>query len=153
MLVYADSADLAAYTGVAAPANATQLLRFASMLVRRVTSQAFYAVDETGLPTDADVLTAFRDATCAQANAWSLNGIDPAAGVAGVGGVVVKKSLGSASVDYAVDSSVAAEQARLAGGGLTLEAMLILRNYGLLANNVVSDYPYNIDFAELIGDL
>lgn len=145
MLIYATTAELADYTGKPAPADGVQLLRFASMLVRRSTSQAIYATDPDGFPTDTAMLDAFRDATCAQANAWSVNNIDPAAGGAGVTGTVVKKSLGSASVDYSTDAGASSERTRLASGGLAFEAYLILQNAGLISASVISDYPVGID--------
>ncbi|GAB3224132.1 hypothetical protein GCM10027447_12440 [Glycomyces halotolerans] len=50
------------------PAGAERALRAASARVRKLTRTACYETDENGLPTDSDVLAAFRDATCAQAD-------------------------------------------------------------------------------------
>jgi hypothetical protein len=141
MLIYATSAEMATYTGVAAPSNSDALLRYASLLVRRATSQAIYTVDEDGFPTETSKLDAFRDATCAQAHAWAINNIDPSAGAAGVSGVVAKKSLGSASVDYAVSGTASNELSRLANGGLSQEAYLILQLEQLITPGVITDYP------------
>ena len=133
-LVYAVPDDLAAWTGSAAPANATPLLRSASLLVRDATASAFYAADTTGLPTDPTTLQAFKDATCAQAAFWAANGIDPAAGALPTAGVLRGKKLGSASLDY--DTAAAASQAVLQARmdsveALVPEAVRILRGAGV----------------------
>lgn len=133
-LVYAVPDDLAAWTGSAAPANATPLLRSASLLVRDATASAFYAADTTGLPTDPATLQAFKDATCAQAAFWAANGIDPAAGALPTAGVLRGKKLGSASLDY--DTAAAASQAVLQARmdsveALVPEAVRILRGAGV----------------------
>ena len=133
-LVYAVPDDLAAWTGSAAPANATPLLRSASLLVRDATASAFYATDATGLPTDPGTLQAFKDATCAQAAFWAANGIDPAAGALPTAGVLRGKKLGSASLDY--DTAAAASQAVLQARmdsveALVPEAVRILRGAGV----------------------
>lgn len=115
-LIYATAADLATWTGTTAPVNATQLLRRASGLVRKATAVAFYDTDPTGLPTDPDTLHAFNDATCAQANFWASNNIDPASGALTQSGILTSKRLGSASLNYdaAGSGSVTAWQAKVA---------------------------------------
>lgn len=133
-LVYAAPADLTAWTGATAPANATQLLRSASLLVRDATASAFYAADTTGLPTDAATLAAFKDATTAQAAFWAANGIDPAAGALPTAGVLRGKKIGSASLDYDTSATVSAAvlQARLDSvENLVPEAVRILRGAGV----------------------
>jgi hypothetical protein len=129
-LVYATTTDLTNWTGGAAPTNATQLLRSASLLVRDATAAAFYDADSTGLPTDTTTKQAFNDATCAQAAFWAANGIDPTAGGLTTTGVLRGKRIGTASLDYdtAAVSSVAAMNARLASAKqLCPEAVSILR--------------------------
>ena len=107
MLVHATASDLTAWTGTTAPANATALLRSASLLVDEATVTAVYATDDTGKATDTTVLGALRDATCAQAAAWAALGVDPVAGPAQQGATPVSsKTLGSGSVSY--DTSAAA---------------------------------------------
>jgi len=115
-LIYATTTDLTAWTGAAAPANATQLLRRASALVRKATATAFYATDTNGLPTDTVTLQAFKDATTAQANYWAVNGIDPATGGLTQSGILSSKKIGSASLTYDTvgAGSVTAYQARVA---------------------------------------
>lgn len=132
--VYATPADLSAWTGATAPANATQLLRRASGLVRKATATAFYATDSNGLPTDATTLQAFKDATTAQANFWAVNNIDPAAGGLTQTGVLSSKRIGSASLTYDVAGagSVTAYQDRVAATSeLCEEAVDILQASGL----------------------
>jgi hypothetical protein len=114
VLIYATTADLATWTQQAAPANAVQLLRSASLLVREATASAYYQVDANKLPTDTDILEAFKDATCAQAAFWAANGIDPNAPLAQQG-VLNQKAIGSARLGYdtAGAGSLAAWQAKV----------------------------------------
>lgn len=131
---YATAADLATWTGATAPTNATQLLRRASALVRKATAVAFYATDTTGLPTDADTLQAFNDATCAQAAMWAAAGIDPTAGGVALVTPTRRKSIGSASLEYdtSANASVTAYNARGAAAlNLCEEAFDILSAAGI----------------------
>jgi hypothetical protein len=131
---YATAADLATWTGATAPVNAAQLLRRASALVRKATAVAFYATDTTGLPTDADTLQAFNDATCAQATFWAVNNIDPSGGALTQSGILTSKRLGSASLNYdaAGSGSVTAWQAKVAATSeLCEEAFDILSAAGI----------------------
>jgi hypothetical protein len=52
------------------PTDLTRLLLRASELIDDYTRTAIYAVDTDGMPTDTDIIAAFRDATCAQVEAW-----------------------------------------------------------------------------------
>jgi hypothetical protein len=135
ILIYATSDDLAAWTGSTAPDNAATLLRTASLIVRRATMTATYAVDETGAPTDADVLDAFRDATCAQAAAMAANDVDPLAASAGAAGEIASSSIGSASISFATDASTSALTRSLLSA-VTDEAAMILSRAGLTAQPV-----------------
>lgn len=83
--IYATAADLAAYTGTAAPANADALLAQASrMLDAEVFGLCYYQADpDTGMPVVQVVTDAFRDATCAQAQWWDALGDSLGATVAG----------------------------------------------------------------------
>ena len=133
-LVYATSGDLTTWTGTTAPANADRLLRAASILVRNATRAALYDVDQAGKPSDADVLTAFRDATCAQAAMWAAADIDPSEGGVGVAEpAVVSKSMGGRSIQYAdLSGSVTVQQDRAkAARELCAEAVAILADAGL----------------------
>ena len=135
ILIYATSDDLTDWTGTTAPDNATALLRTASLIVRRATMTATYAVDETGAPTDADILDAFRDATCAQAAALAANDVDPAGAAAGASGEIASSSIGSASISFATDASTSALTRSLLSD-LTDEAAMILSRAGLTAQPV-----------------
>lgn len=136
-VIYATGADLATYTGDEAPDNAAQLLRSCSRLVRRATAGAFYTADSGGLPTDAAVVKAFKDATCAQASAWIALGIDPlAGGVATVGGqTAVSKTLDGAAVTYA-GAQTAAQARACAIRELVPDASDILGALGLLQTRI-----------------
>lgn len=127
MLVYATSDDLAAWTGEAAPTNATQLLRTASLAIREVTKTAFYATDDTGLPTDPNVAQAFNDACCAHAAALAAFDYDPTTGGVYEAGLVESSvKIGSASVT-AADGDAAIQAAQGLLGGLAPEALRVLR--------------------------
>jgi len=132
ILVYATSGDLATWTGTTAPDNATTLLRTASLIVRKATKTAVYATDDTGAPTDADTIDAFRDATCAQAAAMDANGVDPLAGQAGASQEIASTSIGSASISFANGSANTSAADLLSD--LCAEAAMILGEADLLHN-------------------
>jgi hypothetical protein len=140
VLVYATNADLTAWlAGAALPANATVLLRSASMLVRSSTVTALYDVDTEGLPSDATVLEAFTDATCAQAAFWAAAGVDPVAGGVSTTAPVRSKKLGSGAVEYdtGVSASVTAFSAKqAAANSLCGEAWMILQQAGIVPGGV-----------------
>lgn len=129
-LVYATPDDLTAWTGQPAPDNAVQLLRAASMLVRGATRTAVYQTTPAGLPRDADVAEAFRDATCAQAALWDTQGIDPDNPTAGPR-VAQSKSIGSASVTYADAGQIIGSRTD-AARTLGSAAVTILTDAGLI---------------------
>lgn len=134
VLVYATAENLTTWTGGAAPANVTQLLRSASLLVRESTKTAVYGTDETGLPSDATIADAFKDATCAQVASWVAAGVDPSGAGVSTAAPVRGKRLGSGSVEYdtAVSGSVTAFQAkRAAAVTICPEAFMILQQAGI----------------------
>ena len=151
MLIYATPSDLAAWTGTAVPANATQLLRSASLLVQEATSNAYYDTppDTSGgqssgsynyyrpdaLPSDPAVLAVLNAATCIQAAAWAALGIDPT--LAGVvqPTVVSQKHIGTASIVYA-DAAAASAAKALAATQLVPEAMRVLLQAHLVSTLV-----------------
>lgn len=129
-------ADLAAWTGAAAPANAVPLLRSATALVLSATKGAYYAVDPaTGLATDAVVAKVLKDATTIQAAAWAALGIDPLTGGVVVASVASQKSIGTAHLSYA-DAAQAADAKAKALTTLVPEALAKLSQNNLLASNV-----------------
>lgn len=131
MPVYATSDDLSSWTGAAAPSNAVQLLRTASLAVQEATQTAFYAVDEADAPTDATVIAAFRDATCAQAAAMIAQAVDPlAGGTYSSDGVEQSVGIGTARVQFA-DAAEAIEAQQQLLQGLCPEAQRILRLAGI----------------------
>ena len=52
------------------PEDLGRLLDRASEVIADYTRTAIYAVDDDGMPTDAEDVAAFRDATCAQVEFW-----------------------------------------------------------------------------------
>lgn len=144
VLVYATATDLQTWTGVANPANATQLLRSASLLIQSCTMTSLYAVDGTGLPTDATVLGAFKDATCAQVAYWVAAGVDPASGGVTTTAPVRSKKLGSGGVEYdtGVSASVTAFNAkREAATTMCAEALMILQQARIVPAGVQRGRP------------
>lgn len=132
---YAQPADLAEYTGSAAPSNAVALLRSATNLVLDATNQAYYAVDlTTGLPTDPQILGALKQATLIQAAAWAAIGYDPLAGGVITTSVVQSSKAGGASDTFA-DAQLAAQARADAVRDLVPDAVRVLRLNNLLIPN------------------
>lgn len=143
MTPYATPTELAHYMDPdadpvpAPPALATVLLRSASQLVADAIAAKVYAVDSDGLPTVSAQLAAVKDATCEQAQAWSLNGIDPRKGPAQVARRVSSKSAIGISVSYVADPNSDSYLSDLArADSLTSAATTILDNAGMLSNRV-----------------
>lgn len=129
-------ADLAAWTGAEAPANAVPLLRSATTLVLAATKGAYYAVDPaTGLATDTAVAKVLKDVTCIQAAAWASLGVDPLTGGVVVEGVESQVGIGSGRVSYA-DAAHAAAAKTSALTDLVPEAQMKLSQNNLLSSNV-----------------
>ncbi|MFS0078214.1 hypothetical protein ACL1FX_00185 [Corynebacterium striatum] len=109
------------------------LITRASMLMRRFTKGALYAVDEYGMPTDPRIRDAFRDATSAQVLAWvqsELVGELLTDGATAEASVASSTNNGS-SVTFDTSVSTTA-RARLLSGGLADGALLILEDAGLI---------------------
>lgn len=92
---YATLSELAAWLRADPPDNAERLLVAASRRVDSALIGAFYAVDDDGLPTDADVIAALRDAVCAQVEWWDEIGDTTGTGA---GGEWSSVSIGKVSV-------------------------------------------------------
>lgn len=165
MPLYATPIDLAVYvtgdpaaTVEQAPPNAAALIRQASSLVTDATRGAVYAVTPTGVPADATVLEAMTEATCAQAAAWSANGVDPVKGRSGAAPAVTSKSLGGASVAYSTYAADAAARSDLASGDVLVgAAWRALDQAGLLTTKAQAPgggsgvYPQEWPFDPLTG--
>lgn len=123
--VYATTADLANFLQDVPPANARKLLVQASRDIERATKTAIYDTDTNGFPTDAAVLAAFRDATCAQAEWWAETG--DSLGVNGQWGDV---KIGSVALGGRASTSGT-------GGQLTANAATILELADLLPGHVL----------------
>lgn len=129
----ATSADLAAWTGQAAPANADALLRACTRLVLEQTRTASYDSDPTtGLPTDPNITAALKDATCIQAAGWIVLNIDPLAGGINTGGVKKSTKLLSGSIELAGAEQTAAAKV-YAVANLVPDAVRRLRQQNLLS--------------------
>ena len=75
---YATTGELAEWLQAAPPAGSARLLAAATRVIDRAAVSAVYdvtGVDE--LPTDPAVAQAFREAVCAQVEAWQANGTGP----------------------------------------------------------------------------
>lgn len=133
MPVYATPSDLEAWLDPV-PADAVRRLRSASAQVLYATRGAVYEVDADGLPVDAELKTAMRDATCAQVALWAQLGIDPDGAAVSVAGQVASKSQGGRSVSFRTDDpQVTAQRAAIAVSvAPASEPWLILASVGLL---------------------
>ncbi|MFE5290338.1 hypothetical protein ACFRAQ_35760 [Nocardia sp. NPDC056611] len=130
MLVYAAPADLADWlTELPDTATSTQLIRYASQLVRSTTRCDLYDVYPSGLPIDLDIAEAMKEATCAQAAQWHLAGIDPAAGSVGRTVAIKSHTADGGAVTYA--DAPSADEIQRALSTLAPIALTILRNAGL----------------------
>ena len=137
MRIYATTSDLTEWMDPKPiPANAASLLRSASNLVRSETKTAFYATNTAGEPTHPDIVEAFRDAVCAQAQFWADMKVDPSLGAAGVAPLAAAKSIGGASIQYSTYVSTAEARAN-AAGVLGPDAFYALEQAGLLSGQVV----------------
>lgn len=136
MLVYADADNLAAWLGEPAPDNATSLLRHASSRVANACRCDIYDTQPSGLPVDDDIREALRDATCAQAEQWSVLKVDPAAGAGGFDVQVTSSSIDGSSLSTTAAAVDAARAEAL--DSLCELSVSILRNAGLASSLVRS---------------
>ncbi|MFJ3867906.1 hypothetical protein [Streptomyces nigra] len=121
--VYATSGDYAEFTGQTAPAGIERLLARASEDVDSALLSAVYSTDADGMPTEADVAAALRDAVCAQVEYQQETG-DTGTGAAGRWDSV---SLGPVSLSGRKDAAPGPEALDLAP-----RAHRALRRAGLL---------------------
>lgn len=106
------------------PANASRMLREASREVEDMTLTAFYETDTNGYPTDAEVIEAFRDATCAQAEFARASGDSNSVGANQYHSV----SIGSVQLTRGYDPGGSVTPARW-----SRKAWQILKRAGLVA--------------------
>lgn len=134
MQVYATVDDLEAWLQDDVPDNAPSLLRQASLQVFYATKGAFYDADAvTGAPTDATILQAFDDATCAQVAFWIAADIDPTSGAVQPASALSRTRIGTAEVSYDPNAILALTTARTDGALQLCElAYGILEQAGLL---------------------
>lgn len=67
---YANADDLGAYLGTEPPADSDRLLIRAQELIDATLTSAMYTSDTNGNPTNAAVIGALKQATCAQVEYW-----------------------------------------------------------------------------------
>lgn len=128
---YATVDDLEAYVGRDDIDDAERKLERASSLVDEALIGAFYAVDASSNPTDADVIAAMRDATCAQVEWWEETGDE-------LGAAGQYSSVGIGSVSLVRANSATTGQAP---GLLCPRALGHLRVAGLYPVAVAIGYP------------
>jgi len=76
MTAYATAAELATFTDQDTPDGVDAMLERASEVIDDHTRTAVYAVDGNDLPTDAAIIAAFRDSTCAQVEFWMAGDVE-----------------------------------------------------------------------------
>lgn len=133
--VLCTAADVAAYTGVAAPTNAAELIRSATRLILRETRQAYYSVDPTtGLATDAQIQGALHDACVIQVVVWAQIGYDPLTGGVQQPAVESSTKMLASSITFA-DAALSAQARADALNHLVPEAESLLELQNLLIPN------------------
>lgn len=120
MAAYATAAELAEFTAGEQPDAVDSMLERASELIDDFTRTAVYDVDDDDMPTDDDVIAAFRDSTCAQVEFWMAGDEED-----DVLGPLATLSIGSVSATPAEPLILAPRAAR------------ILRNAGLYSGEPV----------------
>lgn len=136
MLLYAAQWDIMdqwdpAWGDVPASESMDRALRVASRRVRHATRAALYDVGTSGLPTDPDVVEAFRDATVAQCVLWLANGLDPDKPLEQPVQKVTSKAMGGRNISYSGDDPRVTEARMQAAKELCDDAALILSDAGL----------------------
>lgn len=136
MLLYAAQWDIVArwdpaWGDVPASESMDRALRVASRRVRHATRAALYDVGTSGLPTDPDVVEAFRDATVAQCVLWLANGLDPDKPLEQPVQKVTSKAMGGRNISYSGDDPRVTEARMQAAKELCDDAALILSDAGL----------------------
>lgn len=126
MRSYATEADLTTANVVVTPSSdAPQYLQSASELVEDATIVDLYEVDDDGLPTDPEIIEAFKNATVAQIRFWVAAKVNPVGGVLAQSPEVSSQSTDGSSVSYG--SLRTAEELEKATSSLCEQAQRILR--------------------------
>lgn len=130
---YATPSDLAAWLRAEPPATVDVLLPAAKRRLDWALIGAYYPVDDDGLPTDAAIAAALRDASCAQVAWWDEQGDTTGQGT---GGDWADVSIGKLRLSRtATSSGSASSQTRQPQ--LAPEAARILQTAGLYPINGV----------------
>lgn len=109
----------------------TKRLRSASVEVEKLTRLSVFAVDEGGMPTDAEVLGAFIEATCAIVEHWQET--DDPFGVEATQGAV---KIGSVSIGTTSSSSDGLSPRERLARRIGDKALDILTNAGLITASI-----------------
>lgn len=129
--MYATTADLANYLYGPPPDGAQRMLARASRRIGDLIRCSVYDADTvTGMPTDATILAAVRDATCAQVEWWVATGDE-----IGAASQMQSVSIGSVSLGRGYSG---AGSATGADQTMSEEAVEHLRRAGLLTGDVYS---------------
>lgn len=136
--VFATLADLTGYTPadlqhlLPVEPEATRLLTSASKLISRATMTSVYDTvpDGSGMPSDPNILAAFRDATCAQALWWLETGDE-----LGEAGQYASMSIGSVSLSRGTRTPPPGQQ-------LAPQAETELYDGQLLTGSIVGIYTW-----------
>lgn len=131
MRVYATPDDLLAWEiDIADSKLEASLLRAASSLVREATTNDVYDTDPAGFPSEPEIITAFREAVCAQVEMWAVTKVNPLGGTLADAPIITSQSDDGASVSYAVNRT--AEDVKRVAETLCRQAVEILRDVGLV---------------------
>lgn len=104
ILLFAEIGDLDEYFDET-PANARDLIMYASLMISDFIAGDVYPHTATGLPTNPKLIEALNTAVCLQAKYWDRAKIDPSVGDAELGKQVASQSVTGGSVSY--DNSAA----------------------------------------------
>lgn len=138
MLQYATADELGDHSpSLDPPDDVDRMLRSASLLVTHAVRFARYTTQPSGLPADAELVEALRDATCEQVTAWVRAGVDPALGVItdSSSGGDLKSSTVTAGprtvTEQYTDATSSSSEVTPSTVELTPQAWLILHHAGL----------------------
>ena len=129
--VYATQEDYQAWSGDETAEVSPMVLARASLDLDEALIGAWYSVNGEGMPVDGKIITALKEATCAQVHATRKG---QAAGGDGIPGKVTSASIGGAS--YTIEAGPDPDE--IMDNGLSRSANSILRVEGLLPVHVIT---------------
>lgn len=129
--VYASETDYQAWSGESSATVPAPTLARASLAVDKALIGAWYSTNETGMPIEAKIVAALKDATCAQIRA--IRKLETAGGD-GIPGKVTSASIGSAN--YTIEAGPDPDE--ILSSGISRTADDILTVEGLLPVHVIT---------------